>query len=55
MINHITIICPPDEFDEQFKKFISSNNVKEVEITHQGHLHYILWKSLIVFEDDNLI
>lgn len=53
MINHTTIICPPDQFDEQFKKFISSNRVGAVEIQHFEHVHYILWKSSIMFDEDD--
>lgn len=53
MINHTTIICPPDQFDEQFKNFISSNRVGAVEIQHFEHIHYILWKSSIMFDEDD--
>lgn len=49
-MKHYTIICEPKDFDQKFKEFVEKENPSRIEITHQGHIHYILYTERIPFE-----
>ena len=48
-MKHYTIICEPKEFDQKFKEFVEKENPYQVEITHQGNIHYILYRERYTF------
>ncbi len=55
-MKHKTIICTPELFDEEFEKWKNSftNNIRKLEITHNGNNHYIMYLiDETIYEDDD--